>query len=69
MATYEQIKAFVKEKYDFVPKSCWIADAKEKAGLEVHRAWNRVSDERKNPCPQTKLKSLLDAFKHFKMIP
>ena len=68
MATYEQIRTFVKEKYDFVPKSCWIADAKEKAGLKVRRAWNRASDERKNPCPPQKLDALLDAFRYFKII-
>jgi len=68
MATYNEIQKFVKERYGFTPKSCWIADAKEKAGLKVLRAWNRVSDERKNPCPPQKLSSLMDAFRHYKMI-
>ena len=68
MATYNEIQKFVKEKHGFIPKSCWIADAKEKAGLKVRRAWNRVSDERKNPCPPQKLNTLMGAFRHYKMI-
>lgn len=68
IATYKQIQAYVEEQYGFIPKTCWIADAKEKAGLKVRRAWNRASDERKNPCPPQKLNALMNAFRHYKMI-
>lgn len=29
MATYREIKAYVKAKYAFVPDNCWIAHAKD----------------------------------------
>lgn len=34
-------------------KSCWIADAKERCGLPVRRAPNRVGSDRRVPCPQS----------------
>lgn len=68
MATYKEIQKFVKAKYGFVPKTCWIADVKERAGLPVRRAWNRVGDERKVPCPSGKVEYIWDALKHFGMI-
>jgi len=34
MATYKQIQEYVKRKYGFVPKSCWIAHVKEMNGLK-----------------------------------
>jgi hypothetical protein len=68
MATYREIQNYVKAKYGFEPKPCYIADMKEQAGLPVRRAWNRISDERVYPCPVEKKEALLDAFRHFNMI-
>ena len=51
MATYWAIQRLVKQQADFVPKTCWIADVKEQLGLPVRRAFNRVTEERLNPCP------------------
>jgi hypothetical protein len=68
MGTYKKIQAYVKSKYGFVPKTCWIAEAKEKCGLTVKRAWNRTGEERKNPCPNEKLATLRDSFKFFGML-
>ena len=66
-ATYEEIQAFVKSKYGFVPKTCWIAHVKEICGLPLGQAWNR-SDKRTNPCPKEKIDIIKEAFKHFNMI-
>lgn len=68
MATYRQIQQYVKERFGFVPKHCWIADVKEQAELSVRRAWNRAGDERLNPCPPDKVEAILNAFRHFRMI-
>jgi hypothetical protein len=68
MATYSEIQDYVKGKYHFTPKSCWIADVKERNGLPVRRAYNRISDTRTNPCPEDKVASIIDAFRHFRMI-
>ena len=42
MATYQQIQTWVKQKYGFVPKTCWIAQVKEKFGLHVRLVVNRI---------------------------
>jgi hypothetical protein len=68
-ATIREIQNYVRKKYGFAIKSCWIADAKEKCGLEVIVAYNRIDpNKRKYPCPDDKLPAIKDAFKHFKMI-
>jgi hypothetical protein len=68
MATYKEIQKFVKEYFGFVPKTCWIADVKEKAGLHPKKAYNRTSNIRTNPCPNNKIPAILNALKHFTMI-
>ena len=68
MATYKQIQDYVKREHDFQPKTCWIADVKEQAGLPVKRARNRQSDNRVEPCPSDKVDPIMDAFRHFGMI-
>ena len=69
MATYKEIQAYVKEKYGFIPKTCWIAHKKEVCGISVKNAPNRISpDKREKPCPPEKMKYIKDAFTHFGMI-
>ena len=68
MATYKQIQKYVKGKYGFIPKTCWIADVKGQCGLSVRRAWNRKSDEREEPCPPEKVKAIKAALRDFGMI-
>lgn len=68
MATYTQIQKYVKGKYGFQPKTCWIADVKEQAGLQVRRAWNRLEEERQDPCPTEKVGAILDALRYFGLI-
>jgi len=67
MATYCEIKTYVKSKYGFKPKTCWIAHVKELCGLPLGDAWNRTG-ERSNPCPPDKIECIKNAFKHFNMI-
>jgi hypothetical protein len=38
MATYEQIQDYVRKKYGFIPKTCWIAHVKEMCGLQMRKA-------------------------------
>jgi len=66
MATYKQIQAYVKGKYGFIPKTCWIAHVKEICGLPLRKAWNRVG-KRDNPCPPDKIELIIDAFRYFNM--
>lgn len=68
MATYKQIQQRVKDKYNYVPKTCWIAHVKEISGLPVRRAYNRKGDIRKNPCPESKIESIQDSFHYFDML-
>ena len=58
----------MKEKHEFVPKTCWIADVKEKVGLRPSKAWNREGEQRKFPCPEEKVEAITAAFRHFGMI-
>ena len=68
MASYKEIQTFVKEKYGFSVKTCWIADMKEICGLSKGVAPNRISlDSKINPCPESKKEGILEAFEHFKM--
>ena len=68
MATYPEIQSWVKAKYGFVPKDCWIAHCKELAGIPVRRAPNRIGEGRAVPCPEAKRHPIERAFRHFKMI-
>lgn len=69
MASYDEIKDYCYENYGFIPKSCWIADMKQKCGIPV-----RISPQRKTPdspaypCPQNRQKAIIEAFQHFKML-
>jgi len=69
MATYRQIQNWIKNKYGFSVKTCWIAHAKEIFGLNPRIAHNRYNPkERKHPCPKQKLQPIREAFKHFEII-
>jgi len=69
MVTYLEIQIYVKQKYGFVPETCWIAHAKKKCGLPVRIAPNRIDPNiRVKPCPEDKFHAIKDAFRHFGMI-
>lgn len=68
MPTYKQIQNYVKEKYGFIPKTCWIADLKSQYGLTTKVAYNRKGKKRVHPCPESKKKFIISAFRHFSMV-
>ena len=68
-ATYDDIKAYVREKYGFKVHSAYIGQVKEKLVLEKRKNDNLGSGEGRVPnCPPEKEEAIEDAFKHFKMI-
>ena len=62
MPTYKEIQATVKSKYGVVPKTCWIADVKEKMGLPVKRSHRRTG-VRLHPCPEAKQKYIEEVIR------
>lgn len=69
MATYRNIQDYVKAKYGFQPKTCWIADVKAENGLTTRQAPNRYSaTSREQPCPLDKRPLIEDALRHFGMM-
>lgn len=69
MATYKQIQNYVQEHYSIKIQTCWIAHIKEKLGLPIRKAPNRIdNNKRVKPCPSNYERFIEQAFKHFKMI-
>jgi len=69
MATYREIQKWMKKNYGYSIKTCWIAHAKEKCGLNPRRSPNRHDQQiRTNPCPDNKFESIRQAFIFFRMI-
>lgn len=69
MATYKEIQNYVKSKYGFQPKSCWIAHMKELCNIPAKISHNRYDlTKREKPCPVDKQTAIMDAFKYFGMI-
>lgn len=69
MATYSEITKWIKAKYGFVSKSCWIAHVKSDCGLPMRHAPNRHDVSRREvPCPPDKRPAIMAALRHFKMI-
>jgi len=68
MASYKEIKNYIKEKYGFTVKTCWITDIKNKFGLITRKAPNRKGVERLHPCPQNKESFIVEALRYFQMI-
>jgi hypothetical protein len=68
MATYKEIQIWVKQKYGFLPKTCWIAHVKHMSGLPMRNAPNRQGPERVAPCPPEKVEPIRSALIHFGVI-
>ena len=68
MATYAEIEEWIRERYGWRPKTCWIAHCKEIAGLDRRDAPNRRGRDRLVPCPREKRAAIIQAFRHFKML-
>lgn len=69
-ATYQEIKEYVSEKYGFKVSTLYVAQVKQKCGLEMRLNYNLPKSENaKQPkCPKDKEDAIMDALKHFKMI-
>ena len=69
MATYKEIQQYVKNKYGYYPKGCWIAHMKELSGIKIKISHRRYDENvRTNPCPENKMKDIKEAFIHFGML-
>ena len=69
-ATYEQIKAYVLEKFGLKVSSLYISQVKRKCGLDVGQNYNLSKKENaKVPqCPPEKEAAIMEALKHFQMM-
>ena len=69
-ATYSEIKEFIEDKYGFKVHSAHIAEIKDKCGIKERENYNLAKkNSRKTPCSAEKEAAIVDAFKHFHMIP
>ncbi len=69
-ATYEQIQAWVQEKYGFHVSHLNIAQVKRKHGIMERENYNKPksADSRHTGCPEEKVEAIEAALKHFQMI-
>ena len=68
-ATYEEIKAYVLDKYSFKVSSLYIAQIKTKYGIKDGINYNLSKKGSRVPtCPPDKEKAITEALKYFKMI-
>ena len=70
-ATYEKIKAYVLEHTGLKVSSLYIAQVEQKCGIVERENHNKAkSEDAKRPqCPPEKEKAILEALRHFRMIP
>lgn len=69
--TYQKIKEYVFEKYGLKVHSLYIAQIKDKCGLNKERKgnnWKKNEDARVPQCTLEKEAAIMDAFMHFGMI-
>ena len=69
-ATYDEIKAYVLEKYGSKVSSLYISQIKRKCGLDVGQNYNlsKKEDAKVPQCPPEKEAAIIEALKHFQMI-
>lgn len=68
-ATYEQIKAFVKEKSGLNVSNLYIAQVKREFGIVERMNYNIGAEGHKVPqVTEEKKNAIIDALKYFKMI-
>ena len=68
--TCEKIKAYVLEKFGFKVSSLYIAQVKDKCGLDKRLNYNlsKKDDPHVPECPKEKEDAIMDAFRHFGLI-
>ena len=69
-ATYEEIKKYVLEETGLKVSNLYIAQVKDKHGLEKRKNYNlsKSEDARQPKCPKEKEKAIEGALRHFQMI-
>ncbi len=69
-ATYDEIKAYVKEHTGLTVSSLNIAQVKQKCGIIERENYNKAKskDSRQPKCPKVKEEAIVAALRHFKMI-
>lgn len=69
-ATYDEIKAYVLEKYGLKVSSLYISQVKRKCGLDVGQNYNlpKKEDAKVPKCPPEKEAAIVEALKYFQMI-
>lgn len=69
-ATYQKIKAYVKDKYGVNVHTSYIAQVKRMCGLDMGENYNKSKKE--NPevkqCPREKVEYIKDALEHYSLI-
>ena len=68
-ATYDEIKAYVLEKYGLKVSSLYISQVKRKCGLDVGQNYNlsKKEDAKVPQCTPEKEAAIMEALKHFQM--
>lgn len=68
-ATYTEIKDYIKDKYGLNVSNLYIAQIKDKVGLEKRKNYNPGSGDGKVlVCPPEKEEAIMDAFRYFGLI-
>ena len=68
-AAYTEIKEWIKSEYDLKVLSLYVAQIKDKCGLEKRLNYNMGEDKSRVPkCPLEKEKAIMEAFRHFNMV-
>nr|MBQ6242349.1 hypothetical protein [Lachnospiraceae bacterium] len=70
LATYDEIREWVQEKYGFHVTNLNIAQVKRKLGFDMRANFNlpKCENSRQPNCPEEKEKAIEEALKHFQMI-
>lgn len=68
-ASYAQIKEWIEKEYGLKVSSLYVAQIKDKLGIEKRENYNKGEKKARVPhCPPEKEEAIIAAFKHFKMI-
>ena len=68
MVTYKDIQDKIREQYNFVPQSCWIAHVKEMCGVKIRKVHNRHG-RRKKPCPDKYVDNIRKVLIELNVVP
>jgi len=70
-ATYEMIKGYIRERYGVKVSVLYVAQIKRKYGLDMRENYNKPKnpDARVPVCPPDKERLIVEALRHFQMIP